>query len=149
MKFSAWLLDRYRRISQACGALVMLIGAGVLIGWFTNSPILKGIRSAYIPMAPNTALVFLLFGGCLMIIGGKSLKFLNLIRALVALGVVLVIASVSEYLTSLESRVDHWLFRFPSEQLGLAPVGKMAFFTGITLLLLGASLFLFTWPKKR
>src|SRR6266481_2393379 len=71
MKFSAWLLDRYRRISQACGALVMLIGAGVLIGWFTNSTTLKGIRSAYIPMAPNTALVFLLFGVCLAIIGGK------------------------------------------------------------------------------
>src|SRR5437868_9689619 len=149
MRFSAWPLDRYRRISQACGVLVMLIGAGALIGWLINATTLKGIRSAYIPMAPNTALVFLLFGGCLTIVGGKPLKFLHIIRTIVAVGAVLVLARMSEYLTSLEFRVDHWLFRFPSEQFGLAPVGKMAFFTAVTLLLLGASLFLFTWPKKR
>src|SRR6266536_6531073 len=80
MKFSAWLLDRYGRISQACGVLVILIGTGALIGWFANSTTLKGIRSAYIPMAPNTALVFLLFGACLTIVGGKSFKFLYIIK---------------------------------------------------------------------
>jgi len=149
MKFNDWLLDRYGRISQACGVLVMLIAAVALIGWFINSPSLKGIRSAYIPMAPNTALVFLLFGVSLTIIGSRSLKFLHIIRIVIGFGIVLVVAHMSEYLTSLEFRVDHWLFHFPSEPLGLAPVGRLAFFTAITLLMLGASLFLFTWPGKR
>ena len=149
MRFSAWPLDRYRRISQACGVLVMLIGAGALIGWFINATTLKGIRSAYVPMAPNTALVFLLFGACLTIIGGSWPRLVYLVRAAVVLGVVLVIVHLSGYLTSLGFRIDHWLFRFPAEQLGLARSGKMAFLTAITLLLLGTSLVLFTWPKTR
>src|SRR5437868_10461960 len=125
MRFSAWPLDRYRRISQACGVLVMLIGAGALIGWLINATTLKGIRSPYVPMAPNTALVFLLFGACLAIIGGRWPRLVYLVRAAVALGVVLVIAHLSWYLTSLGFRIDHWLFRFPAEQLGLARSGKM------------------------
>src|SRR2546423_10809901 len=148
MKFSAWPLDRYQRISQACGVLVMLIGLGALIGWFINAATLKGIRSAYVPMAPDTALVFLLFGACLTVIGARWRKFRYLVRAAVALSVVLVMARLSAYLTSIEFRIDLWLFRFPPAQLGLRG-SKMALLTAITLLLLGASLFLFTWPKKR
>ncbi len=41
------------------------------------------------------------------------------------------------------------MFRFPAEQVGLAPVGKMAFFTAVTFLLLGAAFFLLTWPQRR
>jgi two-component system, cell cycle sensor histidine kinase and response regulator CckA len=149
MKFGAPFPERYHRISQTCGVLVILISVSALIGWFMGSATLRGIRPNYIPMAPNTALIFLLLGACLAIIGSNAPRFPYIIRTIVALSIGLVVARTSEYLTSVDFRVDHWLFQFPSESLGLAPVGKMALFTAITFVLLGASLFLFTWPQNR
>src|SRR5260370_5411836 len=149
MESNAWSLTKYQRISQACGLLVMLVSGAALIGWFSGSVVLKGIRSDYIPMAPNTALVFLLLGASLIILADKSNRSLYVIRLAIALAVALVVARMREYLTALELNVDHLLFRFPAEQVGLAPVGKMAFFTAITFLLLGAAFFLLTWPKQR
>jgi len=58
MELKTVLLAKYPRISQACGVAVILISLTALIGWSTGASVLKGIRAAYIPMAPNTALVF-------------------------------------------------------------------------------------------
>lgn len=127
----------------------MFVSGAALVGWFSGSVILKGIRSIYIPMAPNTALVFLLLGAGLTILADRSIRFLYITRLAVVLAVTMVVARMSEYLTALELSVDHWVFRFPAEQVGLAPVGKMAFFTAITLVLLCAAFFLLTWPKQR
>jgi len=148
VKFKIWLLAEYPRLSQACGLLVMIISGAALIGWFTNSAILKGIHGAFIPMAPNTAIVFLLTGASLIVIGSRAERFLKITRVTIVIACILVIARMSEYLTSVELRVDHWLFHFPAEPIGLAPIGKMAFLTALTFLLLTASLFLFTWPKR-
>jgi two-component system, cell cycle sensor histidine kinase and response regulator CckA len=149
MRFQSLLLAKYPRVSQACGALVMLISAVALIGWFISSPVLKGISASYIPMAPNTALVFVLLGACLVSVGKRSFGFTGSTKVVIAIATTIIVARMSEYLTSVELRVDHWLFRFPSESIGLAPVGKMAFLTALTLLLLSSSLFLFTWPGRR
>ena len=149
MKSNAWPLTRYQRISQACGISVMLVSGAALTGWFIGSVTLKGIRSSYIPMAPNSALVFLLLGASLALVATGSVRFLFLIRLAVVLAVTLVVARMSEYLSALELSVDHWIFRFPAERVGLAPVGKMAFFTAVTFLLLATAFFLLTWPKQR
>jgi PAS domain S-box-containing protein len=149
MELKTVLVVKHPRISQACGAAVILISLTALIGWFTGSSVLKGIRPGYIPMAPNTAIVFLLLAASLTMTATKSLRFRNIARVTIAFAAVLVVARMSEYLTSLELRVDQWLFNFPSESIGLAPVGKMAFLTALTFLLLSASLFLFTWPEPR
>src|SRR5258706_2214704 len=149
MNSNAWSVTGYQRISQLCGLLVVLLSGAALIGWFSGSATLKGIGSGYIPMAPNTALVFILLGGSLALLGDRSIRFLFFIRLVVILAVAMVTARTSEYLTSLELSVDHWVFRFPTEQVGPAPVGKMALFTAITFLLLGLAFFLLTWPKQR
>ncbi|HEX6188831.1 MAG TPA: PAS domain S-box protein [Pyrinomonadaceae bacterium] len=150
MELKTVLLAKYPRISQACGLAVILISLAALIGWFSGSSTLKGIRPGYIPMAPNTAIVFLLLAAAaLTLTATKSLRFWNIARITIGFAVVLIVARMSEYLTSIELRVDQWLFNFPSESIGPAPVGKMAFLTSLTLLLLSASLFLFTWPERR
>ncbi|HKP38272.1 MAG TPA: hypothetical protein VJT71_15540 [Pyrinomonadaceae bacterium] len=99
-------------------------------------------------MAPNTAVVFVLLGTALIIPGKRSLSWPWLSRAAILVAAVFIVARMGEYLTSLELRVDHWLFQFPSETLGLAPVGKMAFLTALTFLLLSGSMLLLTWPKR-
>lgn len=144
MKLKAWLLAKYPRVSQVGGALVILISTAALIGWFTGSTLLKGIGSTYIPMAPNTAFVLAVIGLALIGISSRSLRFPRLTRGAIGVASVLVVARMSEYVTSLELRVDQWIFTFPSDSIGLAPVGKMALLTALTLLLLTTSLFLFT-----
>ena len=148
MKLETLLLSKYPRVSQTCGVLVVLISTAALVGWFIEHPALKGIHSSYIPMAPNTAVVFILLGASLVLIASKSVRFTIATRIVTVTGAILVIARMSEYLTSIELRVDHWLFRFPSESIGLAPVGKMAFLTALTFLLLSTSLFLFTGRRR-
>jgi PAS domain S-box-containing protein len=149
MKFKVWLVVRYPRVTQICGVLVMLISAAALAGWFVDHATLKAVHGKYVPMAPNTAVAFLLLGGSLIVVATPLPKYLWTIRTAIAVAVILVIARMSEYLTSLDLRVDHWLFKFPSEPLGLAPVGKMAFLTALTFLLLSSSLLLFTWQRPR
>jgi PAS domain S-box-containing protein len=144
MKLKVWLLARHPRASQACGIVVILISLAVLIGWFSGSTVLKAISSAYIPMAPNTAVAFALIGFALIVISTRSHRFSTLARAATVIAAVLVVSRMSEYVTSVEFHVDQWIFRFPSDSVGLAPVGKMALLTALTFLLLITSLFLFT-----
>jgi two-component system cell cycle sensor histidine kinase/response regulator CckA len=139
---------RYGSIPRVFGLLVILISGAALVGWFANSVTLKGIRTDYIPMAPNTALVFLLLGALLTCFStSKEFRITSRIAALAA--AVLAATRLSEYLTALELRVDHWFFRFPAEPLAVAPVGKMALCTAITFLVLTAAVFLSTVARPR
>lgn len=52
-------LNGSRWAAQACGAVAALLGALALTGWLTGWRLLSSFRPDYIPMAPNTALSFL------------------------------------------------------------------------------------------
>jgi PAS domain S-box-containing protein len=148
MRFQPWPLSRYERISQLCGLFVAIISGSALIGWFTGSDTLRGFRASYIPMAPNTALLFLLLGILLTIFTDRLRRSVLLARAGALFAGVLVVARLSEYFTGADLKVDQWFFRFPGERFGLAPVGKMAFFTAITFLFFSLALFSITWSKR-
>jgi signal transduction histidine kinase/ActR/RegA family two-component response regulator len=145
MKVDPWPLSRYELISRTCALLVAGIGLAALIGWFTDSINLRGIRAGYIPMAPNTALIFLVLGLFFSTFDNRSQRNLVLVRAAAIVTILLVLIRLGEYLTGADFKVDHWFFQFQAESLGLAPVGKMAFFTAATFLLLGVALFLVTF----
>ena len=148
-KFSLWPITRYERISQSCGLLIIVISGAAVLGWFVGSVLLKGIRPTYIPMAPNTALVFLALGAILAVFSTNSRTFLLVARGASVIAATFAATRLSEYLTTFELRVDHWLFSFPAEPLGVAPVGKMALFTAITFMLLSTAVFLITLPNPR
>lgn len=147
MKSNPWPISRYELISRTCALLVAGIGLAALIGWFTGSVILKGIRPGYIPMAPNTALIFLMLGIFFATADSTSRRSLVLVRLGAIVTIILVLVRLGEYLTGADFRVDHWFFEFATETLGPAPVGKMAFFTAATFVLLGLALFFVTLPK--
>jgi signal transduction histidine kinase len=105
-----------------------------------------GVRQSYIPMAPNTALGFLVLGAGLFAVasarGSRDLgvgrhpaeNLAGLGAALIAL---LCAVRLLEYATGTSFAVDAWIMRAPAARLGEAPVGKMALFTAISFL--GAS----------
>ncbi|MCA1642007.1 MAG: bifunctional diguanylate cyclase/phosphodiesterase [Acidobacteria bacterium] len=141
-------IKHYELIPQVCGRLVTALGGGALVGWFVGSPTLRGFRAGYIPMAPNTALVFLLVGLLIAALPRMSPNTARLARAGAILTAALVSARLCEYATGADLGVDQWVFSFSAERLGLAPVGKMAFFTSVTFLPLSGALMLLTLPGK-
>jgi len=149
MPSEPWPIQRYELLSRICMFLVIGISAAALTGWFTGSVTLRGIRAGYIPMAPNTALIFLVLAILLGNLKTVPIRGLNLLRLGASITIVLVLVRLGEYLTAVDLKVDHWFFHFPAERLGLAPVGKMAFFTAVTFLLLDIALFFVTLPKQR
>ncbi|HYE13242.1 MAG TPA: EAL domain-containing protein [Pyrinomonadaceae bacterium] len=135
-------------MTRSCGLIVAALGGVALVGWFVGSTALRGFRAGYIPMAPNTALVFIVLGALLAALPGAAPRVATAARVGAALTAALVSARLYEYATGADMGVDGWAFSFPAERLGLAPVGKMAFFTAATFLPLSAALLLLTLPDR-
>ncbi len=52
----------WRASPATCGGLAALLGAVVLLGWYTHDRALIQVRPAFVPMQYNTALCFVLCG---------------------------------------------------------------------------------------
>ena len=128
--------------------LVVIISGAAMAGWFTGSDSLRAIRTGYIPMAPNTALLFLLLATLVGVRSVAPSRLLLATRVGAIIAMSLVVARLSAYITGVELRVEHWVFAFPSQRLGLAPVGKMAFFTAVSLFLLALAVWLMTSRRR-
>ena len=53
-------------IIQICGALAVVTGLVAILGWITGNLLLAGFGSP-VPMAPSTALLFILYGSALFL----------------------------------------------------------------------------------
>src|SRR3989304_1928504 len=62
-----------RRITQICGGIVFSFGIATLLGWISGMRFRASIRSNYVPMAPNTAIAFIILGCILFIFAHWSL----------------------------------------------------------------------------
>ncbi len=111
-----------------------MIGIAALTGWLIGRMSLAGAVAGYTPVAPNAALCFITLGGALCAIGGAVPRARTVATA--AGGIVALIAGARllEYLAGIDFGVDRWFFSAPTQQLGLAPIGKMAFFASVTFL---------------
>ncbi|MFN2532895.1 MAG: ATP-binding protein [Pyrinomonadaceae bacterium] len=145
MSSEKWTLRTYATVSQTCGVFAAIVAGIALSGWFAGSDVLRGVKPGYIPMAPNTALLFLLLGTLLVMLPlQRAMQFVRFGAIIILL---IATARLAEYLIGVDLTIDEVFFRFPSDTLGLAPVGKMAFFTAITFLLLATGLLLTTFHK--
>jgi len=139
----------YRRAIQACGALVAVAGVAALAGWATGQSVLLGLRANYIPMAPNTALAFIVLGlGLFVVVSGwrGATGFAGLGASLVALVGIL---RLGEYASGGESAVDQWFFHVRGGQLGLAPIGKMSLATAVAFVAASSAVVALAWPARR
>ncbi len=161
-----------RRSSSTCGGVCAAIGLAALAGWALRNQFLMGVRESYIPMAPNTALSFVVLGLCLIALAsemgtpresGKEsdgrdvalpVKFPKhwWARMLAGLGACLV-ALISclrlfEFSTGKSFDVDSWFLQVRTDRLGLAPLGKMASFTAVGFFAGALSLAMRIWARK-
>jgi signal transduction histidine kinase len=126
--------------SRACGLLALALGAAALLGWATYQPALLGVRASYIPMAPNTALAFVVLGtGLFSLASGRGSGRMLASAAAAAVGALSALRLL-EYAAGLDLAVDAWFLRVPAAQVGLTPIGKMALQTAGAFLLAAIAL---------
>ena len=132
--------NRGRDAAEACTAVIVAIGAAALAGWATDRPVLLGLRARYIPMAPNTAMAFVVLGLGLLAprrrAGGGCRS-----AAAGGRGDDLPCSGLVEYATGRRPGRGSLLPPRPDRRrFGLAPVGKMALFTAAAFVAAGASI---------
>ena len=142
-------LVSFRFFSQLCGLIAAALGVVAIVGWLMGWRILTSIRADYIPMAPNTALSFIILGisVCTLITERKCGLKLSRFGATVIF--VLSLIRFTEFTVNINLNVDRWIFQVPGEKLGLVPVGQMALPTTLNFLFASVALFLASSLKKR
>ena len=135
--------------SQLCGLIAAGLGVFAIVGWLMGWRILSGIRADYIPMAPNTALSFIVLGISLWALITERTWGLKLSRIGATVIFVLALVRFTELSGNINLNVDRWIFQVSSEKLGLIPVGRMALPTALNFLFASVALFLDSSLKRR
>jgi two-component system, NtrC family, sensor kinase len=138
----------HRRLAQACGALVAVAGGAALLGWAIKQPVLMGLRASYIPMAPNTALAFIVLGLGLFLVVIEQGWARGLAGGLAAVVGVVGLLRLGEFATDAEFSVDRWFIPVRGGQLGLAPIGKMSLPTALAFVAASLALLTHAWGSR-
>jgi signal transduction histidine kinase/CheY-like chemotaxis protein len=132
---------KLRRVALVGAATAAGLGALAILGWLTPARILSSFGPAFIPMAPSTALGFLVLGGATAChAAARSRAFATGSAAAAALAVSGVAAvQLAQYLSGSPSTADVLLVPHPA-RFGTVFAGRMSPLTAIAFLLGGAAL---------
>ena len=136
------------RITWGCALATAIISVAASIGWLTNNLVLAAVDLRYIPMAPSTAIVFLLFSGGLWSAIGWGRAHWRRTAALTAtiLGLTISILILLRFFSDASPDIERLLIANPP-QLNLFPTGRMSPMTAVLFILSGTS-FLALLKKK-
>lgn len=132
------------------GGVTFVLGAVGLAGWITGLRLLGSLQRDYIPMAPDTAVLFMVLGLALVagacravrrIAGPFAIAFAGLVSAYIGLKFV---ESFSGRALTLEGR----LFSV-TDRLGAIPLGRMSPYAGLLFLMCGVALLIRLLGKDR
>lgn len=129
--------------SRTVAVTVIVIGLGVLAGWWLDVPMLRSVLPGWTAMVANTASMLTLLGVGLWCATLGESQIASLIRRLGAASAMLVGGlTLAEYALSVNLAIDLLLpFELQRNYLGLFP-GRMAPATALCILLSGLSLLL-------
>ncbi|MFA6439294.1 MAG: PAS domain-containing protein, partial [Bacteriovoracaceae bacterium] len=138
-------MSRYYGVICALSSLLaVVIGGTALIGWIFNFPFLASFHDRYIPMAPNTAIAFILLGSILFMVDKvdtSAPQFRFALRLNLLLVFIIAVQTLLEHAGFTGRFVDSLFMDIPNEQVDSFPIGKMAIITA--LLFSGISIALF------
>ncbi|MBX2990202.1 MAG: PAS domain S-box protein [Bacteroidetes bacterium] len=143
------MLTAGRRVAWICALLAAAIGGAAIAGWIWGSRALTSFDAHYIPMAPNTAIFFLLLGISTFLLWFPARINLLIIRLVGLFVVLLSFMRLCEFVFDFDIGVDRWIFAAPEAYFGLAPAGRMAFFTAVNFLFTGSSLIILSISGER
>ncbi len=126
-----------RTMTLLVGALSVVVGGLVLLGWSFDIAVLKSLRPGWVSMKPNTAVAFILAGLALLSFALPPSRFsLRLIRGWALLCGLIGLAALAEYLFSWEPGLDQWLFSEQAGAVGTSHPGRLAPDTAVCFTLL-------------
>lgn len=135
---SAWPLA----VARAGGGLSAALGLLVLFGWYTHNLALLRLSPAFMAMAYNTALGFLLCGLGLGAVTRADSRAARLLVLLCGGGAAVIgLLTLSEYLFGVSLGLDELMMK-SYVRSGVTAPGRMAFCTALCFSLTGAALLL-------
>ena len=140
----------FRQVMLWTGAAAFALGALGLFGWVFKLRILTAFGQDYVPMAPDTAVIFKLFGAVLMANALKALpnRIKALLASVVALASIYGLLKFIEFLIGADLTFGDTLV--PStEKVGAFPVWHMSPITGLMIFVSGVALLPVLWPAVR
>lgn len=160
------VIEGFQKLSKEAAIMVILIGIAVLFGWAFDIAVLKSIVRVWNPMAPNTALCFMLSGLALLLLQQKKATSTNptdtdsigmhgfvfpKIAAYIFVSIVVFIASftLADIIFSLNTGINALLFKPVFYDKNLPSAGQMSWITAVNFLLTGSSLFLLNLKSPR
>jgi diguanylate cyclase (GGDEF)-like protein len=138
-KSSLHTLDLFARTGSA---VVVAMGASVMLGWLFDIRILKSVVPGFEPMRVNTACAFIAAGAALWLMNASAPKSPSrrLARFLAGLVTAIGVLTLAEDFLSINLGIDQLIFSAPAQSaLDLHP-GRMALITAFDLTLIGMAL---------
>ncbi|RJP20452.1 MAG: PAS domain S-box protein [Candidatus Omnitrophota bacterium] len=130
-------------LAQACGVLTAGFGLSALVGWMAGIPLLSTFGQNKIPMAPSTALLFLLYGSLIVfhvrMPQNRRVRRLGILSASFGMIVSLLLFFLSSF--GIHSKVEHLGFQITGTING-APIGHMSPVTAFCFTLAGLTFLL-------
>ncbi len=137
-------------LARASGAVAAAFGGAALVAWLTGSTILATLGAERIPMAPSTALLFLLYGALLVLLPllqrRRSLRRVGI--ALAALGTIASLLLLALSSSGIHPAIEHIGLKIAGTVAG-APVGHISPLTAACFSLAGTSLLLLSSASRR
>jgi PAS domain S-box-containing protein len=136
------VLAHFQRLAYAAAGLAILLPLGLLLGWTIDPALLFRLPASFHSATPNMAVGALLCGVALLLQIQAPLSERRRRAAQMAATItcLLALATLLEYLFSIDLGIDRWGFTRPDEEAVLHP-WRMAPPTAVALLSLGISLF--------
>ncbi|MEK6743450.1 MAG: PAS domain S-box protein [Nitrospirota bacterium] len=143
------MTDRYRILCLICAVLVAAIGLVALLGWVIGRPTLVSLGSGMIPVAPSTAVMFMLYGAAVFIRtrlpDSRSAYWTGL--SITATGALVAALLLNSSLRGIQPDAEHLGFTIVNRP-GETPVGHMSPVTAFCFLLSSLS-YLLSLPSTR
>ena len=139
-----------RRVALACAAMSAGLAALAILGWVTHATTLSSFGPAFIPMAPSTAVCFLLLAGATAAYAAVPQRAFATRAAAAAAWVVsaLALVQLAQALGGGPSTADTLLVPRPA-RFGQVLVGRMSPLTAIAFLLAGGALLAVAGGRRR
>jgi len=130
--------------SLAAGSLCALLGVSVLAGWYTHNLALIHVLPAFVGMAYNTALGFLLAS---ISLAAAALDRPRLSLLAVVFALLVAVPTLAEYASGRSLGLDE-LFMYAYTRSGVTHPGRMAVAAALCFLLAGLALLRLTLPER-
>jgi PAS domain S-box-containing protein len=126
----------------------LLTGVVVIAGWMTGFALLKSVLPGLVQMKANTAIGFICCGFALWLLVRHPERRV-LIRALIAIAIVIGTLTAIEYLSRRDLGIDQLLFTESASAVGTLAPGRMAPTSAFCFVLTGLALLLLDRPSTR